>query len=235
MKRWLTICKIVLSVPFAVIGFGAWAWSAFCWAGGPDGRIGSPESILYGSVFGLAALICAFLFVLLNGRKRWALLAIGLIYGAILPAVLLVADMGRAMQQGRTAEVSPHDPDAIYLLFPKDAEAELRRAVIADGAELTSGSEDILYYDGSESRRIARNRLSLYPPSDPQVLERCLAELNREIARWKDETDMRKVEFSHTGGRVKLIKFMKNGKIISYRYEIRDDGTPSPSTIVYGL
>ena len=159
---------------------------------------------------------------------------------AVLLAVLLVvrlvaADMGRAMQQGRTAEVPPHDPDAVYLLFPKDAEAELRRAVIVDGAELTSGSEDILYYDGSESRRIARNRLSLYPPSDPQELERCLSELNREIARWKDETDMRKIEFSHVDGRVKLIEFMKSGKIISYRYEIRDDFTPSPSTIVYGL
>ncbi len=84
MKRWLTICKIVLSVPFAVIGFGAWAWSAFCWAGGPDGRIGSPESVLYGSAFGLAALVCAFLFVLLNERKRWALLSIGIVYDVIL-------------------------------------------------------------------------------------------------------------------------------------------------------
>ena len=154
---------------------------------------------------------------------------------AVLLTVLLMADMGHAMQQGRTAEVPPHAPEAIYLLFPKDAESELRRAVIADGAELTSGSEDILYYDGNESRRIARDRLSLYPPSDPRELESCLSGLNREIARWKDETDMRKIEFSHTGGRVKLIKFMKNGKIISYRYEIRDDGTPSPSTIVYGL
>ena len=235
MKCWLTVCKIVLSVPLAVIGFGAWAWGVFCWAGGPDGRIGSPESILYGSAFGLAALVCAFLFVLLNGRKRWALLAIGLIYGAILLAVLLVADMGRAMRQGRTAEVPPNDPEAIYLLFPKDAEAELRRAVFVNGAELTSNTEDIFYYDGNESRRIARNRLSLYPPSDPQELERYLSGLNREIARWKDETDMRKIEFSHTGGQVKLIKFMKNGKNISYRYEIRDDGTPSPSTIVYGL
>ena len=109
MKCWLTVCKIALSVPLAVIGFGAWAWGVFCWAGGPDGRIGSPESILYGSAFGLAALVCAFLFVLLNGRKRWALLAIGLIYGAILLAVLLVADMGRAMRQGRTAAVQPDD------------------------------------------------------------------------------------------------------------------------------
>ena len=134
MKCWLTVCKIALSVPLAVIGFGAWAWGVFCWAGGPDGRIGSPESILYGSAFGLAALVCAFLFVLLNGRKRWALLAIGLIYGAILLAVLLVADMGRAMRQGRTAEVPPNDPEAIYLLFPKDAEAELRRAVFVNGA-----------------------------------------------------------------------------------------------------
>ncbi len=89
MKRRLAICKIVLSLPFAVIGFGAWAWSAFCWAGGPDGRIGGPESVLYGSVFGLAALVCAFLFVLLNGWKRWALLTIGLIYGAILSLVAL--------------------------------------------------------------------------------------------------------------------------------------------------
>ena len=84
MKRWLTVCRNVLSMPFAVIGFWAWGWSAFCWAGGPDGRIGSPESVLYGSAFGLAALVCGLLFVLLNERKRWALLSIGIIYDAIL-------------------------------------------------------------------------------------------------------------------------------------------------------
>ena len=84
MKRWLTVCKNFLSMPFAVIGFVTWAWSAFCWAGGPGGRIGSPESVLYGSAFGLAALVCAFLFVLLNERKRWALLSIGIVYDVIL-------------------------------------------------------------------------------------------------------------------------------------------------------
>ena len=136
------------------------------------------------------------------------------------------------MTAGRTSEVSPDNRWARYLLFPKDADAEIRRAIIVSGTELY-GSGDIGYYDGETEKHIARDRLSLYPP--PGKSEEYVAALNGEIARWGKETDIRKIDFSLESKRASLTEHMKSGKINRCVYDIRDDRTPGNVTIRHGL
>ena len=90
-------------------------------------------------------------------RLQWIMAAM-----AAAAAVLIwsAADLGRAMVAGRTRKIPPGDAAANYLLFPKDAETELNRAVIVSGTELT-GAGAIVYYDGESEKNIARERLSL--------------------------------------------------------------------------
>ena len=74
------IIRIVLSLPFLVIGVLSWVWSIVCFTGGPDGRIGSPESILWGSGFMLFSILCGGVFLLLNRKKRWAPVTLSILY-----------------------------------------------------------------------------------------------------------------------------------------------------------
>ena len=81
MKKTLSdIIRIVLSLPFLAVGVLFWAWSIVCFVGGPDGRIGNPESILWGSGFLLFAMLCGGVFLLLNRKKRWAPVTLGILY-----------------------------------------------------------------------------------------------------------------------------------------------------------
>ena len=75
------IFRIVLSLPFLAVGVFAWAWSLFCFAGGPDpgARRGDMEPILYGSGFMLFSILCGGVFLLLNQRKRRALITLGIL------------------------------------------------------------------------------------------------------------------------------------------------------------
>ena len=74
------IIRIVLSLPFLVIGVLSWVWSIVCFTGGPDGRIGSPESILFGSCFMSFSVLCGVVFLLLTRKKRWATVTLGILY-----------------------------------------------------------------------------------------------------------------------------------------------------------
>ena len=81
MKKTLgDIIRIVLSLPFLAIGVFSWVWSIVCFIGGPDGRIGSPESILWGSSFMLFSVLCGGVFLLLGRKKRWAPVTLGILY-----------------------------------------------------------------------------------------------------------------------------------------------------------
>ena len=74
------IIRIVLSLPFLAVGVLFWAWSIVCFVGGPDGRIGNPESILWASSFMLFSVLCGGVFLLLGRKKRWALVTLGILY-----------------------------------------------------------------------------------------------------------------------------------------------------------
>ena len=73
------ILRIVLSLPFLAVGVFAWAWSIFCLVGAPDVRNGNMEPILYGSGFMLFSILCGGVFLLLNQRKRRALITLGIL------------------------------------------------------------------------------------------------------------------------------------------------------------
>ena len=87
------ILRIVLSLPFLAVGVFAWAWSIFCLVGAPDVRNGNMEPILYGSGFMLFSILCGGVFLLLNRKKRRALITLGILYDGVtaLFALLLTA------------------------------------------------------------------------------------------------------------------------------------------------
>ena len=147
--------------------------------------------------------------------------------------LLLLADFARSMTAGRTRNVPAADRRAFYLLFPRSPDT-LGRAIIVDGTELT-GSGNFGYYDGETEKRVARTEMSLYPPPSPDALAKYVSNLNAEIARWGDETDMRQIAFSVDGDRASLTKHLKNGKTANCTYEIRAERTPAAVTVRHGL
>ena len=149
-------------------------------------------------------------------------------------AVLAAAAFGRAMTRGRTAEVPPDHHRAFYLLFPNNADAGLRRAIIVSGTELL-GTGELSYYDGPTEKHIAREHVSLRPPAAPEARADYVAALNAEIARWGKETDLTRIDFSLDGNRANLTEYQKNGKIDRCTYEIRAAHTPDSVSIRHGL
>ena len=79
-KSWLNALRIVLSILFLAVGVSALVWSLVCFAGGPDGKVGNSDSIVFGAVFLLAAILCGAVFLLLNWKKRWALMSLIVLY-----------------------------------------------------------------------------------------------------------------------------------------------------------
>jgi hypothetical protein len=79
-KRWLNVLRIVLSILFLAVGVSALVWSLFCFVGGPDGKLGSSDSLVFVAVFLLAAILCGAAFLLLNWKKRWALMSLIVLY-----------------------------------------------------------------------------------------------------------------------------------------------------------
>ena len=77
--------------------------------------------------------------------------------------------------------------------------------------------------------------MSLYPPPTPEAAAKYVANLNAEIARWGDETDMLQIAFSVDGDRARLTKHLKNGKTANCTYEIRADRAPAAVTVCCGL
>ena len=164
-------------------------------------------------------------------RSRTIGLAVAAV--AVCAVLLLLADFARSMTAGRTRNVSASDRRAFYLLFPQRP-GIIDRAIIVDGIELT-GSGDFGYYDGETEKRVARNEMSLRPPASGEALAKYVANLNAEIVRWGDATDMRQIAFSVDGDRASLTKHLKNGKIANCTYEIRSDRTPAAVTVSHGL
>ena len=146
--------------------------------------------------------------------------------------ILTTVNCGRGVT--RTAKLPPDDRRAKYLLFPGNAETELHRAVIVNGAELST-SKEITYYDGMVEKHIALDKLSLFPPALPETLAKEITALNLEIDRWGKETDIRRIDFLIDGSRAKLTMYLKSGKIDHCTYEIRGVHTPTAVALRSGL
>ena len=82
--QWLNIIRIILSIPFLVAGILALPWGLVCLCGGPDGRIGSSDSIGFGFGFLIFSILCGELFWFLNRKKRWTLLTLGFLTEGVL-------------------------------------------------------------------------------------------------------------------------------------------------------
>ena len=93
-KQWQNVLRIILSIPFLAFGFFTLAWSLVCFAGGPDGQIGSSDSLLFGGVFLLAAIVCAIVFLLLNNLKRQSVLILGMVYELVPTLIALILTIG---------------------------------------------------------------------------------------------------------------------------------------------
>ena len=93
-KQWQNVLRIILSIPFLAFGFFTLAWSLVCFAGGPDGQIGSSDSLLFGGVFLLAAIVCAIVFLLLNNLKRRSVLILGMVYELVPTLIALILTIG---------------------------------------------------------------------------------------------------------------------------------------------
>ena len=89
-KQCLNIIRIILSIPFLVVGMLALPWGIVCLCGGPDGRIGSSESIGFGFGLLLFSILCGGLFCLLNRKKRWTLLTLGFLTEGVLSLFSLI-------------------------------------------------------------------------------------------------------------------------------------------------
>ena len=88
MKKTLRdVIRIVLSLPILAFGAFSWVWSICCFVGGPDGRIGSPESILWSSGFMLFAILGGVVFLRLNRMAQWARVTLTILYVGV-PAFL---------------------------------------------------------------------------------------------------------------------------------------------------
>ena len=79
-KSWMNVLRIVLSILFLALGVSALVWSLVCFVGGPDGKVGSSDPLVFGAAFLLAAVLCGAVFLLLNWKKRWALMSLIVLY-----------------------------------------------------------------------------------------------------------------------------------------------------------
>ncbi len=88
MKKTLRdVIRIALSLPFLAVCVFFFAWSLFCFVGGPGGRVGSPESILWSSGFMLFAILGGVVFLRLNRMAQWARVTLTILYVGV-PAFL---------------------------------------------------------------------------------------------------------------------------------------------------
>ena len=79
-KQWPNVLRIILSILFLAVGVSALVWSLVCFAGGPDGKAGSSDPLVFGTVFLLASILFGAVFLLLNRKKRWALASLIVLY-----------------------------------------------------------------------------------------------------------------------------------------------------------
>ena len=79
-KFWPNVLRIILSILLLAVGVSALVWSLVCFAGGPDGKLGSSDPLVFGTVFLLASVLCGAVFLLLNWKKRWAVMSLIVLY-----------------------------------------------------------------------------------------------------------------------------------------------------------
>lgn len=100
MKRYGLWASAILSVPSMVLGGISLLWSLVCLLGGPDGKLGDPESFVYAFLFG----IVGFMVVLYSWKWfRWSLDGISAGKKKTIPNRAF-STTGEAVMKGRTGE-----------------------------------------------------------------------------------------------------------------------------------
>ena len=120
------------------------------------------------------------------------------------------------------APAKPQSRAMTYLLFPKNRDGALKRAILADGVELY-GNAPFEYYEGNEVRQIPRSEVTLTPPRSTQELRSYVSGLNDEIAKWGEYTEFEQVLFYNSPEHIHVRIRLKSGKIIGSFYTVKKD------------
>ena len=146
-------------------------------------------------------------------KKMFALLAAA--------AVVLLAGCG----MDNKAPAKPQSRAMTYLLFPKNRDGVLQRAILADGVELY-GNAPFEYYEGNEVRKIARSEVTLMPPRSAEELKYYVSALNEEIAKWGENTEFEQVWFHSSPEQIHVRIRLKGGKTVGSFYTVKADLVP---------
>jgi len=142
-------------------------------------------------------------------KKMFALLA---------AAALFFAGCG----MDNKAPAKPQSRAMTYLLFPKNRDGALQRAILVDGVELY-GYAPFEYYEGNESRQIPRSEVTLTPPRSEEELKYYVSGLNCEIAKWGKNTEFEQVLFYSSPEHMHVRIRLKSGKTVGSFYTVKED------------
>ena len=123
------------------------------------------------------------------------------------------------------APAKPQSRAMTYLLFPKNRDGALKRAILADGVELY-GNAPFEYYEGNEVRKIPRSEVTLTPPRSDEELKYYVSGLNDEISKWGENTEFEQVLFYNSPEHIHVRIRLKSGKIIGSFYTVKEDLVP---------
>ena len=133
------------------------------------------------------------------------------------------------------AVAKPQSRAMIYLLFPKNRNGALKRAMIVDGVELY-GNAPFEYFEGNDARHIQRDEMTLKPPALEEELDMYISGLNAEISKWGENTDWNQVIFHKSSDQIHVRIKLKSGKIIGSFYTVKQDLVPEKcfvETVMY--
>ena len=123
------------------------------------------------------------------------------------------------------AVAEPQSKAMIYLLFPKNGNGILKRAIIVNGIELC-GNGPFEYFEGNDAKRIPRDEMTLNPPASSEELEMYVSGLNGEITKWGEDTDWSQVHFLRSSNQMRVRLMLKSGKVIGSSYTVKYDLVP---------
>jgi len=133
------------------------------------------------------------------------------------------------------AVAKPQSRAMIYLLFPKNRNCALKRAILVDGVELY-GNTPFEYFEGDDVRHIQRDEMTLNPPASGKELEMYISGLNDEISKWGENTDWSRVVFRKSADQIHVRIRLKSGKVIGSFYTVKQDLVPEKcfvETVMY--
>ena len=190
-------------------------------------NLSAPIFAIGGGVFYLAALSGT------RGRRKFSWKFLYPLFISIIAVLSILLFAFCKMDNKAVAEPQSHAMK--YILFPKNQDCVLKRAIIVDGIELCDNAP-FEYFEGNNSKYIQRNKMTLVPPASSKELEMYISGLNDEISKWGENTDLRNVKFSVSSDLIHIRIELKSGKLIGSFYSVKDDLVPEKcfvETVMY--